>query len=122
MKKTTDRISSNGEHKAAERACKVPDRNSALGNSRNDPPTVSPTIPWTNLPASQSSCSNEQPMVNTAVDQDHHGDNVRESGEEDKEMLPSQPAHLSTPLRKIPTFEDEAQSGQKTSLQEHKLT
>ena len=41
-------------------------------------------------------------------------------GEEDKEMLPSQSAHLSTPLKKLPTGEGEALSSQKTSLQEHK--
>ena len=33
------------------------------------------------------------------VDQDHRGDITRKIGEEDKEMLPSQPAHLSTPSR-----------------------
>ena len=63
------------------------------------PPTVSPTIPWTNLPASHPAGTSEQPIINMVVDQDHHGDNIRKIGAEDKEMLPSQPAHLSTPSR-----------------------
>ena len=96
-------------------ACKIPEGHFAPGDARNDPPTVSPTIPWTNLPASHPAGTSEQPTINMVVDQDHHGDNIRKIGEEDKEMLPSQPAHLSTPLKKLPTCEGEALSSQKTS-------
>ena len=51
-----------------------------------------------------------------------NGNNIRKSEEEDKEMLPPQPALLSTPVKKPPTREGEALSSQKTSIQEPKLT
>ena len=120
VKPTAERLSSRGEPKGAQHACKVPEGHLAPGDARNDPPTVSPTIPWTNLPASHPAGTSGQPTINMVVDQDHHGDNIRKIGEEDREMLPSQPAHLSTPLKKLPTCEGEALSSQKTSLQEHK--
>ena len=119
VRPTAEGLSSRGEPKGAQRTCKVPEELLAPGDTRNDPPTVSPTIPWTNLPASHPAGSSEKP-INMVVDQDHHGDNLRKIGEEDKEMLPSQSAHLSTPLKKLPTGEGEALSSQKTSLQEHK--
>ena len=117
-KGTADRICSNGECKAAERACKTPNRDSTHGNSRNDPPTVSPTIPWTHLPASQSSQCDEKPTTHMAIDQAQHSECAPEFGEGDQEMLPSQPVHLSTPLKKIINIEDEALSSQKTCLRE----
>ena len=54
------------------------------------------------------------------VDQDHHRNDLRKVEEEDKEMLPPQPALLSTPLKKPPTCEREALSSRKTSLPETK--
>ena len=54
------------------------------------------------------------------VDQDHHGNNIRTNEEDDKEMLPPQPALLSTPVKKPPTREGEALSSQKTCIQELK--
>ena len=121
-KSNAERLSSQGELKGAQRTCKVPEGHLAPGDARTDPPTVSPTIPWTNLPASHPAGTSEQPITDMVVDQDHHGDDTRKIEEEDKEMLPPQPAHLSTPLKKPPTCEGEALSSQKTSLQEHKST
>ena len=121
-KSNAERSSSQGELKGAQRACKVPEGQLTPGDARTDPPTVSPTIPWTNLPASHPAGTGEQPITDMVVDQDHHGNNIRKIEEEDKEMLPPQPAHLSTPLKKPPTCEGEALSSQKTSLQELKST
>ena len=63
-----------------------------------------------------------KPIIDMVVDQDHHRNDVRKVEEEDKEMLPPQPALLSTPLKKPPTCEREALSSRKTSLQEIKPT
>ena len=117
-----ERSSSQGELKGAQRACKVPEGQLTPSDARTDPPTVSPTIPWTNLPASHPAGTSEQPITDMVVDQDYHGNNIRKTEEEDKEMLPPQPALLSTPIKKPPTCEGEALSSQKTSLQELKST
>ena len=101
MKSNAERLSSQGELKGAQRTCKVPEGHLAPGDARTDPPTVSPTIPWTNLPASHPAGTSEQPITDMVVDQDHHGDNIRKIEEEDKEMLPPQPAHLSTPSKNL---------------------
>ena len=117
-----ERSSSQGDLKGAQRACKVPEGQLTPSDARTDPPTVSPTIPWTNLPASHPADTSEQPITDMVVDQDLHGNNIRKTEEEDKEMLPPQPALLSTPIKKPPTCEGEALSSQKTSLQELKST
>ena len=121
-KPNAERSSSQGDLKGAQRACKVPEGQLTPSDARTDPPTVSPTIPWTNLPASHPAGTSEQPITDMVVDQDLHGNNIRKTEEEDKEMLPPQPALLSTPIKKPPTCEGEALSSQKTSLQELKST
>ena len=121
-KPNAERSSSQGDLKGAQRACKVPEGQLTPSDARTDPPTVSPTIPWTNLPASHPAGTSEQPITDMVVDQDLHGNNIHKTEEEDKEMLPPQPALLSTPIKKPPTCEGEALSSQKTSLQELKTT
>ena len=121
-KSNAERSGSQGELNGAQRAGNVPEGQLTHGDARTDPPTVSPTIPWTNLPASHPTDTGEQQITEMVVDQDHHGNNIRKSEEEDKEMLPPQPALLSTPVKKPPTREGEALSSQKTSIQELKLT
>ena len=121
-KSNAERSGSQGELNGAQRAGNVPEGQLTHGDARTDPPTVSPTIPWTNLPASHPTDTGEQQITEMVVDQDHHRNNIRKSEEEDKEMLPPQPALLSTPVKKPPTREGEALSSQKTSILEPKLT
>ena len=50
-KSNAERSGSQGELNGAQRAGSVPEGQLTHGDARTDPPTVSPTIPWTNLPA-----------------------------------------------------------------------
>ena len=70
-KPNAERSSSQGELKGAQRACKVPEGQLTPSDARTDPPTVSPTIPWTNLPASHPAGTSEQPITDMVVDQDY---------------------------------------------------
>ena len=60
-----------GELNGAQRAGNVPEGQLTHGDARTDPPTVSPTIPWTNLPASHPTDTGEQQITEMVVDQDH---------------------------------------------------
>ena len=119
-KSNAERSGSQGELNGDQRASNFPEGQLTHRDARAPPPTVSPTIPWTNLPASHPTDTGEQQIAEMVVDQDHHGNNIRTNEEDDKEMLPPQPALLSTPVKKPPTREGEALSSQKTCIQELK--
>ena len=63
-----ERSGSQGELNGAQRAGNVPEGQLTHGDARTDPPTVSPTIPWTNLPASHPTDTGEQQITEMVVD------------------------------------------------------
>ena len=97
-----DGFSNGNKCKAGEHSGQAASGKSAHGKSGLGTPIVSPTVPWTQLPTSQPLRSNEKPTVYPASNQARPLACAPTGGEVDQEMLPSQPLHMSTPLRKHP--------------------
>ena len=114
-------VASNGnKSKADEQSCLTANGKPLQDNLRPGTPTVSPTAPWTQLPTSQPLQSKEKTPFHPVSNQTRPSACAPVGGDADQAMLPPQPPHMSTPLKKTPNLHDDALSSQKTGLKELK--